>query len=69
MDFKQGVIKSDLPSNHILLWLKFDLVAFVFFLGAPFKCKEDVLARNKQVHLCQTKTAVEPEDVSIFEGS
>uniref|UniRef100_A0A3Q2GUI8 EGF-like module receptor 1 n=1 Tax=Equus caballus TaxID=9796 RepID=A0A3Q2GUI8_HORSE len=32
---------------------------------APFKCKEDVLARNKQVHLCQTKTAVEPEDVAF----
>lgn len=48
--------------------VKSDLVALVSFLGVPFKCKEDVIPNNKQVLLCQVGTAVEPEDVSIFEG-
>lgn len=66
MDLKQGIIKSGLSFNHSLLWLSFNLVAFVFFLGIPFKCKEDVIPNNEQVQLCQVGAAVEPEHVSIF---
>ena len=49
--------------------VKFDLVTFIFFPGVPFKCKEDVIPSNKHVMLCQEGAAVEPEHVSIFEGS
>lgn len=52
-----------------LAGVKFDLVAFVFFGGIPFKCKDDVIPSNMQVQLCHVGAAVEPKYVSIFEGS
>lgn len=52
-----------------LAGVKFDLVAFVFSWGIPFKCKDDVVPDNKQVQLCHVGAAVEPKYVSIFEGS
>lgn len=54
--------------NADLLGL-FDLVAFVFFGGIPFKCKDDVIPSNMQVQLCHAGAPVEPKYVSIFEGS
>lgn len=51
------------------LGVKFDLVAFVFLGGIPFKCKDDVIGNNMQVQLCHVGAAVEPKYVSIFEGS
>ena len=59
----------DCVNNNIFLWLTFDWLAFVFVLVVPFKCKEDMLPNNEQVQLCQEGAAVEPEYVSIFEGS
>lgn len=59
-------MKSDLSFNHTLLWLSFNLVAFVFFLEIPFKCKEDVIPNNEQVQLCKVGGAVEPEHVKYF---
>lgn len=69
MNFKQRVLKSTLPFHHIFAVVKFDLVASIFFLGVPFKCKEDVMPNNEWVQLCQDGAAVKPKYVSIFEGS
>ena len=55
--------------EHRLAGVKFDLVAFVFFGGIPFKCKDDVIHNNTQVQLCHVGAEVEPKNVSIFEGS
>lgn len=49
--------------------VKFDLVAFVFFLAVPFKCKEDMIPNNEQVQQCQVGAALGSEYVSIFEVS
>lgn len=65
MDSKPGIMKSDLSFNHSFLWLSFNWVSFVFFLGIPFKCKEDVIPNNEWVQLCQVGGAVEPEYVSV----
>lgn len=62
-------MKSDLSFNHSLLWLSSDLVAFISFLGIPFKCKEDVIPNNEWVQQCQVGEAVMAEYVSIFEAS
>lgn len=49
--------------------VKFDSVAFVFFLAAPFKCKEDIIPNNEQVLQCQANAALGAEYVSIFQVS
>lgn len=49
--------------------VKFDVVAFVFFLGVPFKCKEEMILNSERAQLCQSGAALEPEYVNILEGS
>lgn len=67
MDFKPGRGGHEIRREFSSYFAEVEifLVAVVFFLGVPFKCKEDVIPDNEQVQQCQERTTVKPENASI----